>query len=164
MHGKIIDIYLTPFDTNMLQQSQYPVIYGYKFQLLVRLTNMNICKVVNISNLFLTGTEKQWVHITDTFFLLSTSWPPRSAYEYEKCAQGLTNELTIWHLLIMANQLTHLFVLVSWSGGYTYDYVISIYRVVFPTHMYCTTANNFADMQSFEEAMVWGAVTFVKCQ
>ena len=28
--------------------------------------------------------------------------------------------------------------------------------------MYCTTANNFADMQSFEETMVWGAVTFVK--
>ena len=28
--------------------------------------------------------------------------------------------------------------------------------------MYCTTAKNIADMQSFEEAMVWGAVTFVK--
>ena len=35
-------------------------------------------------------------------------------------------------------------------------------RAVFPTHMYCATASNFADMQSFEEAMVWGAVTFVK--
>ena len=35
-------------------------------------------------------------------------------------------------------------------------------RVVFPTHMYCATANNFAEMQSFEEAMVWGAVIFVK--
>ena len=32
--------------------------------------------------------------------------------EYEKCAQGLTNEPTTWHLSIMANQLTHLFVLV----------------------------------------------------
>ena len=31
-------------------------------------------------------------------------------------------------------------------------------RVVFPTHMYCTSANNFADMQSFEEAMAWGAL------
>ena len=51
----------------------------------------------------------------------------------------------------------------SWSGGYTYDDVISIYRdMVFPTHMYCTTAKNIADMQSFEEAMAWGAVTFVK--
>ena len=50
----------------------------------------------------------------------------------------------------------------SWSGGYTYDDVISIYRAVFPPHMYCTTANNFADMQSFEETMAWGAVTFVK--
>ena len=31
----------------------------------------------------------------------------------------------------------------SWSGGYTYDDVISIYRdMVFPTHMYCTTAKN----------------------
>ena len=70
--------------------------------------------------------------------------------EYEKCAQGVTNELTTWHL---ANQLTHLFVLtLSWSGGYTYDDVISIYRQVFPTHMYCTTAKNVA----------WGAVTFVK--
>ena len=28
--------------------------------------------------------------------------------------------------------------------------------------MYCTTANNFADLQSLEEAMAWGAVTFVK--
>ena len=35
-------------------------------------------------------------------------------------------------------------------------------RVVFPTHMYCATANNFADMQLFEEAMVWGAVAFDK--
>ena len=35
-------------------------------------------------------------------------------------------------------------------------------RAVFPAHMYCATANNFADMQSFEEGMVWGAVTFVK--
>ena len=51
----------------------------------------------------------------------------------------------------------------SWSGGYTYDDVMSIYRdMVFPTHMYCTTAKNIADMQSFEEAMAWGAVTFVK--
>ena len=33
-------------------------------------------------------------------------------------------------------------------------------RAVFPTLMYCATANNFADMQSFEEA--GGAVTFVK--
>ena len=33
-------------------------------------------------------------------------------------------------------------------------------RAVFP--MYCATANNFADMQSFEDAMAWGAVTFVK--
>ena len=41
----------------------------------------------------------------------------------------------------------------SWSGGYTYDDVISIYSdMVFPTHMYCTTAKNIADMQSFEEA------------
>ena len=80
--------------------------------------------------------------------------------EYEKCAQGMTNELTTWHL---ANQLTHLFVLtLSWSGGYTYDDVISKYRWVFPTHMCCATANNFADMQSFEEAMAWGPVTFVK--
>ena len=35
-------------------------------------------------------------------------------------------------------------------------------RVVFPTHMYCATANNFAIMQSLEEVMVWGAVTFVE--
>ena len=35
-------------------------------------------------------------------------------------------------------------------------------QAVFPTHMYGTTANNFADMQSFEEAMAWRAVTFVK--
>ena len=35
-------------------------------------------------------------------------------------------------------------------------------RAVFPIHMYYATANNFADMQSFEEAMEWGAVTFVK--
>ena len=83
-----------------------------------------------------------------------------TTFEYEKCAQGVTNELTTWHL---ANQLTHPFVLtLSWSGGYTYDDVISIYRRVFPTHMYCTTAKNIADMQSFEEAMAWGAVTFVK--
>ena len=34
--------------------------------------------------------------------------------------------------------------------------------MVFPTHMYCTTAKNIADMQSFEEAMAWGTVTFVK--
>ena len=34
--------------------------------------------------------------------------------------------------------------------------------MVFPTHMYCTTAKNIADMQSFEEAMAWGAVMFVK--
>ena len=82
--------------------------------------------------------------------------------EYEKCAQGVTNELTTWHLPIMANQLTHLFVLVC-HGGYTNDDTISIYRSSsIPHHMYCTTANNFADMQSFEEAMVWGAVTFVK--
>ena len=90
--------------------------------------------------------------------------------EYEKCAQGMTNELTTWHLTIMANLLTGLFVLVC-HGGYTYDDVIFIYRLssiphpdwaVFPTHMYCTTANNFADMQSFEEAMAWGAVTFVQ--
>ena len=47
--------------------------------------------------------------------------------EYEKCAQGVTNELTTWHLPIMANQLTHLFVLV-FHGGYTNDDVISIYR------------------------------------
>ena len=80
--------------------------------------------------------------------------------EYEKCAQGVTNKLTTWQL---ANQLTHLFLLtLSWSGGYTYDDVISIYRREFPTHMYCTTAKNIADMQSFEEAMAWGAVTFVK--
>ena len=75
--------------------------------------------------------------------------------EYEICAQGVTNELTTGHL---ANQLTYptyLFVLtLSWSGGYTYDDVISIYKRVFPTHM--------GDMQSFEEAMAWGAVTFVK--
>ena len=44
----------------------------------------------------------------------------------------------------------------SWSGGYTYNDVISICRGVFPTHMYCS------DMQSFEEAMAWGAITFVK--
>ena len=46
--------------------------------------------------------------------------------ENEKCAQGVTNELITWHLPIMANQLTHLFVLVC-HGGYTND-VISIYR------------------------------------
>ena len=28
--------------------------------------------------------------------------------------------------------------------------------------MYCTTAKNIADKQSYEEAMAWGAVTFVK--
>ena len=39
---------------------------------------------------------------------------------------------------------------------------VYIDRAVFPTHMYCATANSFADMQSFEEAMVWGAVTFDK--
>ena len=47
--------------------------------------------------------------------------------EYEKCAQGVTNELTTWHLSIMANQLTHLFALVC-LGGYTNDDVISKYR------------------------------------
>ena len=78
--------------------------------------------------------------------------------EYEKCAQGVTNEPGTWQ-----NQLAHLFVLtLSWFGGYTDDDVISIYRRVFPTHMYCTTAKNIADMQSFEEAMAWGVVTFVK--
>ena len=84
--------------------------------------------------------------------------------EYEKCAQGVTNELTTWHLSIMANQLTHLFVLVC-HGLVVIHMMMSslnIDRAVFPTNMYCATANNFADMQSFEEALVWGAVTFVK--
>ena len=82
--------------------------------------------------------------------------------EYEKCAQGVTNELTTWHLPIMANQLTHLFV---WSVMVVIQMMMSslyIDRAVFPTHLYCATANKLADMQSFEEAIAWGAVTFVK--
>ena len=35
-------------------------------------------------------------------------------------------------------------------------------QAIFPTHMYCTAANNSAEVQSFEEAMAWGAVTLVK--
>ena len=57
--------------------------------------------------------------------------------EYEKCAQGVTNELTTWHLPIMANQLTRLFVLVC-HGGYTNDDVISIilYRLSGIPHLH----------------------------
>ena len=64
----------------------------------------------------------------------------------------------------MANQLTRLFVLVCHGLVVIHMMMSSLYidRAVFPTHMYCTTANNFADKQSFEDAMAWGAVTFVK--
>ena len=88
----------------------------------------------------------------------------------DKCAHLLwiwemcSRRDTTWHLPIMANQLTRLFVLVCHGLLVIHIIMSSLYidRAVFPTHMYCTTANNFADMQSFEDAMVWGAVTFVK--
>ena len=85
-----------------------------------------------------------------------------TACEYEKCAQGLTNELD--HYLAQANLLTRLFVLVRLGLVVIHMTMSSLYidRAVFPTHMYCTTANNFADMQSFDEAMAWVGVTFVK--
>ena len=70
---------------------------------------------------------------------------------------SLSGTCQSWQISSPACLFWSVMVVIQMMMSYLY-----IDRAVFPTHMYCATANNFADMQSFEEAMAWGAVTFVK--
>ena len=85
-----------------------------------------------------------------------------TACEYEKCAQGLTNELTIWHLPIMTNQLTHLFVLVCHGLVVIHTMMSSLYiewysppTCIAQQLIILLTCNHL-------RRPWWGAVTFVK--